>query len=174
MVVCWTWSSAAGELRLEAESAKLLPAAGGGRAFVSKVIGPSGTPVVGSFERGAVLAFGATPAAKWLHAVFATNSTDSRFRKDFGLEPAYVEFFDGTNRILHGILVPGASIGMHTHETNSEILFVLAGHGTLIEDGVSHPIHLGQCTYCPKGHTHSLINTSEEQDLEFYAVIPEQ
>ncbi|MCQ2393260.1 MAG: hypothetical protein MJ249_03145 [Kiritimatiellae bacterium] len=99
MVVCWAWSSAAGELRLEAESAKLLPAAGGGRAFVSKVIGPSGTPVVGSFERGAALAFGPTPAAKWLHAVFATNSSDSRFRKDFGKEPAYVEFFDGTNRL---------------------------------------------------------------------------
>lgn len=83
-------------------------------------------------------------------------------------------FFDGTNRILHGILEPGASIGMHTHETNSEILFVSAGHGTIIEDGVASPIHVGQCTYCPKGHTHSLVNSSEDQDLEFYAVVPEQ
>lgn len=83
-------------------------------------------------------------------------------------------YFDGSNRILHGILIPGASIGMHTHETNSETLFVVAGHGTIIEDGESHPVHLGQCIYCPKGHSHSLINTSEEQDLEFYAVVPEQ
>lgn len=83
-------------------------------------------------------------------------------------------FFDGTNRIIHGILIPGASIGMHTHETNSETLFIVAGHGMVIDDGVERPVHLGQCVYCPKGHTHSLINTSEEGDLEFYAVVPEQ
>lgn len=83
-------------------------------------------------------------------------------------------FFDGTNRIMHGILIPGASIGLHTHETNSEILFVLAGHGTILEDGVESPLHVGQCTYCPKGHAHSLINSSEDEDLEFYAVVPEQ
>lgn len=83
-------------------------------------------------------------------------------------------FFDGMNRVMHGVLIPGASIGMHTHETNSEILFVLEGKGVIIEDGEEHPIRHGQCTYCPKGHTHSLVNTSEDRDLEFYAVVPEQ
>ena len=83
-------------------------------------------------------------------------------------------FFDGVNRILHGILVPGASIGMHQHITDCEVLFIVAGHGTIIEDGVSSHVHLGQCVYCPKGHTHSLINSSEEQDLEFYAAVPQQ
>jgi len=83
-------------------------------------------------------------------------------------------FFDGTNRIMHGVLIPGASIGPHTHETNSEILFVLSGHGLILEDGVLTELHKGQCTYCPKGHSHSLINTSAEEDLEFYAVVPEQ
>lgn len=83
-------------------------------------------------------------------------------------------FFDGTNRIMHGVLEPGASIGMHTHEGNSEILFVLAGHGTIIEDGEAHQLIVGQCTYCPKGHTHSLVNTADEGNLEFYAVVPQQ
>ncbi len=83
-------------------------------------------------------------------------------------------FFDGTNRIMHGVLIPGASIGLHTHETNSEILFVLSGHGTIIEDGQSSPLHVGQCTYCAKGHQHTLINTSEDEDLAFYAVVAEQ
>lgn len=82
-------------------------------------------------------------------------------------------FWDGTNRILHGILIPGASIGQHTHEENSEILFVIKGEGTIIDDGESKPIVAGQCTYCPKGHSHSLVNTSEA-DLEFYAVVPNQ
>lgn len=83
-------------------------------------------------------------------------------------------FFDGVNKIMHGILIPGASIGLHTHEENSEILFVLAGKGTILEDGEEKVLRHGQCTYCPKGHSHSLINTSEDRDLEFYAVVPQQ
>ena len=82
-------------------------------------------------------------------------------------------FWDGRVRILHGILEPGASIGEHLHETNAEILFVIGGEGTIIDDGVPSPIRAGQCTYCPKGHSHSLVNTGQ-QDLEFYASVPEQ
>jgi len=82
-------------------------------------------------------------------------------------------FWDGTNRILHGTLVPGASIGEHTHDTNSEILYVLEGEGTIIDDGVASPITAGQCTYCPKGHSHSLVNTGS-QDLVFFAAVPNQ
>lgn len=82
-------------------------------------------------------------------------------------------FWDGTNRIMKGKLVPGASIGEHTHEENCEILFVLEGEGTIIEDGVASPLVKGECTYCPKGHTHSLINTGSE-DLIFFAAVPNQ
>lgn len=82
-------------------------------------------------------------------------------------------FWDGTNRIMKGKLIPGASIGLHTHETNSEILFVLEGEGTIIDDGVNSPIVSGQCTYCPKGHSHSLVNTGEA-DLIFFACVPNQ
>ena len=38
-------------------------------------------------------------------------------------------FFDGTNRIFKGRLVPGATIGMHTHEDSCEVIFVLEGKG---------------------------------------------
>lgn len=82
-------------------------------------------------------------------------------------------FWDGTNRIMKGRLEPGASIGEHVHETNSEILFVLSGEGTIIDDGVATSIHEGQCTYCPKGHSHSLVNTSEA-DLIFVCAVPNQ
>lgn len=80
-------------------------------------------------------------------------------------------FFDGTTRILHGVLVPGASIGEHTHTDSCEILFVVKGSGTIIDDGVSSAIEAGQCTYCPKDHSHSLINTGTA-NLEFYAAVP--
>ena len=37
---------------------------------------------------------------------------------------------DPLNRIMHGTLIPGASIGLHTHDTSSEIIYVLSGTGT--------------------------------------------
>lgn len=82
-------------------------------------------------------------------------------------------FFDGSNRIMKGTLIPGASIGLHTHEDSSETIFVIKGQGTLLEDGQTQKVTVGDCLYCPKGHTHSLINDSEA-DLEFYAVVPIQ
>ena len=82
-------------------------------------------------------------------------------------------FFDGSNRIMKGLLIPGASIGMHTHEDSSETIFVIKGQGTLIQDSQNQKVSQGDCLYCPKGHTHSLINDSEA-DLEFYAVVPMQ
>ena len=99
-------------------------------------------------------------------------------------------FFDGTNRIFKGRLIPGASIGMHTHEDSCEVIFILEGHGTIVEiapagescdaatgesaSETSTPVGPGSCLYCPKGHTHSLRNTSAEGDLVFYAVVPMQ
>lgn len=82
-------------------------------------------------------------------------------------------FFDGTNRIMHGTLEQGASIGLHTHETNSEAIYVLSGKGRVIFDDGEEMVAAGQCHYCPKGHKHSLINESEEP-LVFFAMVPEQ
>lgn len=82
-------------------------------------------------------------------------------------------FSDERNRILHGVLEPGCSIGYHAHETSSEIIYVLSGTGVVkVEDG-EEPVKAGECHYCPKGHSHSLINNSEGP-LEFFAVVPQQ
>lgn len=89
-------------------------------------------------------------------------------------------FFDGTNRIFKGRLVPGATIGMHTHEDSCEVIFILEGRGTIVEkspeseDEILSSVKEGDCVYCPKGHTHSLRNTSDEGDLVFYAAVPQQ
>ena len=80
---------------------------------------------------------------------------------------------DELGKIMHGVLEPGASIGLHTHETNSETVYILSGTGkALYDDGVEQ-LGPGDCHYCPKGHTHSLINTGSEP-LEFLAVVPNQ
>ncbi|MFR1517585.1 MAG: cupin domain-containing protein [Clostridia bacterium] len=82
-------------------------------------------------------------------------------------------FVDSLNKIMFGELKPGASIGMHTHETSSEIIYFVQGTGKMLYDGVSEKIHSGLCHYCPKGHAHSMINDGDE-NLVFFAVVPEQ
>ena len=84
-------------------------------------------------------------------------------------------YTDPQNKIMRGRLIPGASIGMHTHETSSEIIYVLSGKGKILYDGGCEPLEPGSCHYCPKGHAHSLMNDSPEggEDLRFFAVVPE-
>ena len=75
---------------------------------------------------------------------------------------------DGLNRIMQGRLVPGASIGLHSHDTSSEIIFIVAGEGHVLYDDERLSVRAGMCHY-----RHSLINDSEA-DLEFWAVVPQQ
>ena len=80
---------------------------------------------------------------------------------------------DADNKIMRSVLTPGASIGLHTHETNCEVIYILSGTGKVLCDGAYEPLAPGACHYCPKGHAHSLINDSDG-DLTFFAVVPEQ
>lgn len=79
-------------------------------------------------------------------------------------------FEDGTNKIMLGRLVPGASIGLHTHTENSETIFIISGKGKVLYDGGCERVSAGQCHYCPMGHEHSLINDSDG-DLIFHAIV---
>ena len=80
---------------------------------------------------------------------------------------------DELGKILKGVLDPGSSIGYHTHETSSEIIYILSGAGKVKYDDGEEAVRAGQYHYCPKGHSHALINNSGEP-LEFFAVVPNQ
>ncbi len=80
---------------------------------------------------------------------------------------------DELGKILRGALEPHSSIGYHTHETSSEIIYILSGTGRVKYDDTEEPLKPGDCHYCPKGHSHSLINDSDGL-LEFFAVVPNQ
>ncbi len=80
---------------------------------------------------------------------------------------------DELGKIMRGSLEPGSSIGLHTHETSSEIIYILAGEGKVLYDGEYIPLTAGDCHYCPKGHSHSLMNDGDG-NLEFFAVVPVQ
>lgn len=79
-------------------------------------------------------------------------------------------FSDDKEKILKGRLVPGASIGLHTHKEGSEIIYVLKGTGKVICDGEIEIVFPGMVHYCPQGSNHSLINDGLE-DLFFFAVV---
>ena len=83
-------------------------------------------------------------------------------------------FNDGMNKIMLGRLEVGCSIGYHSHETNSEIIYVVGGEARCLYDDGEERLVAGQSHYCPKGHAHSLINASATEPLTFFAVVPEQ
>ena len=69
-------------------------------------------------------------------------------------------FSDGKNKMMKGRLVPGASIGLHRHEGNCEMIYVLEGSGKMLYDGGEERLSAGDFHYCPEGHEHSLSMTA--------------
>lgn len=80
---------------------------------------------------------------------------------------------DELGKIIYGKLEPGSSIGYHKHETDSEIIYILEGKAKCLYDDGEERLLSGKCHYCPKGHSHSLINDSTEP-VVFFAVVPVQ
>ena len=81
-------------------------------------------------------------------------------------------YSDRLGKIMRGHLAPGCSIGLHTHEGNSEIIYLIEGEGVVIYDGERERLLPGQAHYCPMGHSHSLRNESD-RDLTFIGIVPE-
>ena len=85
------------------------------------------------------------------------------------------KFENDLGKIIMGRLEPGATIGLHTHETNSEAIYIISGTADFIydSDDIAETVTAGGCHYCPKGHSHSMVNNSDE-DIVFFAVVPVQ
>lgn len=83
------------------------------------------------------------------------------------------KFENDLGKIIMGRLEPGATIGLHTHETNSEAIYIISGTADFIYDDGTETVTSGGCHYCPKGHSHSMINNTSE-DIVFFTVVPEQ
>ena len=81
-------------------------------------------------------------------------------------------YYDGKVRIMSCHIKPHSSIGVHTHENNCEVMFFTSGHGVATCDGVDEPVSAGVCHYCPKGSTHTVVNTGDD-DLVMYATVTE-
>ncbi len=81
-------------------------------------------------------------------------------------------FSDEKIKIMYSTLRPGASTGLHTHEGNSEVIFVISGTATFHYDGETEQVQAGQVHYCPIGHSHYMENLTD-LDLVYFAIVPE-
>jgi mannose-6-phosphate isomerase-like protein (cupin superfamily) len=67
-------------------------------------------------------------------------------------------------------LAPGASVGYHVHEKETELYYFLSGSGVADDNGVRVPISAGDTMSTADGFGHAIKNTGDE-DLVFVAVI---
>ena len=67
-------------------------------------------------------------------------------------------------------LVPGASIGYHVHEGETELFYFLDGCGRVQDDDQYFDISAGDSMCTTNGHGHSVENTGDH-DLVILAVI---
>jgi cupin domain-containing protein len=81
-------------------------------------------------------------------------------------------FADEKVKIMKSILKPGASSGLHTHEGNCEVMYILKGELTYHYDGKTEVAHAGQVHYCPMNHNHYFENLTTE-DAEYLAIVSE-
>ena len=82
-------------------------------------------------------------------------------------------FSDGAVTVMLDRLASGASIGVHTHSDDCEIVYILSGTATFLTPDGEETVPAGCCHYCPKGGTHGLKNNGADE-LKFFAVVPKQ
>lgn len=81
-------------------------------------------------------------------------------------------YVDSHVKIMYSALPAGSSTGLHTHEGNCEIIFVISGTLTFHYDGEVETCHAGQCHYCPMGHSHFVENLTDHTAI-YFAIVPE-
>lgn len=76
-------------------------------------------------------------------------------------------------KLMTSVIPKGASIGNHLHTTSCEINYVVSGKGKAICNCDEEELTEGVCHFCPKGASHSIINTGSK-DLVLFTVVIEE
>ncbi|GHV82833.1 oxalate-binding protein [Spirochaetia bacterium] len=81
------------------------------------------------------------------------------------------ETLRSNSRMMAEITIPpGASIGYHQHEKETEYFLFVSGSGTLNDNGKDVPVKSGDVAITGNGSSHSLTNTGK-RDLVVHAII---
>lgn len=67
-------------------------------------------------------------------------------------------------------LIPGASIGYHVHENETEMFYFIEGNGRVQDDEQFYDVTAGDCMATFSGHGHAVENTGDT-DLVILAAI---
>jgi mannose-6-phosphate isomerase-like protein (cupin superfamily) len=68
-------------------------------------------------------------------------------------------------------LIPGASIGYHVHENETELSYFLEGNGRVQDDDRFYDISAGDAMATPSGHGHSVENTGDTNLVILAAIV---
>jgi len=67
------------------------------------------------------------------------------------------------------VLHAGSTIGLHPHEGDEEIYYIISGTGEMVVDDETQPVKPGDTILTKSGSVHGLNNTSNE-DLKIFVV----
>jgi mannose-6-phosphate isomerase-like protein (cupin superfamily) len=65
---------------------------------------------------------------------------------------------------------PGCSIGLHSHDQEEEIYYILKGQGIVVDNDIKQEVSEGDVVLTGGGASHSIENASDE-DLEVLGII---
>ena len=71
-------------------------------------------------------------------------------------------------------LEPGQSVGEHPHTGNGEAYLILTGSATVTEDGEKRILNPGDAEFCADGHTHSIVNHTDEPATFLALIMPDR
>lgn len=80
------------------------------------------------------------------------------------------EFIGKCRLFARVVLEPGCSIGMHTHDREEEVYYIISGKGTVDDNGDIYMLKPGDAVKTGNGSYHAIENTGTET-LVMIAVI---
>lgn len=67
-----------------------------------------------------------------------------------------------TDMFCEFTIEPGRTIGLHCHDTNAEVYYVLEGEMVVVQDGEPHLVQAGDVVFTADGQSHSVENQSDK------------
>lgn len=80
------------------------------------------------------------------------------------------EMYNKGRVFAHTTLQPGASIGYHVHENDSETYYIYSGTGEFNDNGAVRTVQAGDVAFTGSGEGHGIKNIGKEP-LELIALI---
>lgn len=80
---------------------------------------------------------------------------------------AYLYPYCPERKVIFSRIQPHSSIGTHVQTTGDDVNYVLSGKGYAVYDGIREELKPGVCHICLKGHSHSIVNDSDEELVLF-------